>query len=47
MSRAKAWFDKLTTLSNIEGQRAQGDGPTAVIPTQSEGSKKDFSLRSK
>jgi len=47
MSRAKTWFENLTTLSKIEGQRRKGDGPRPVIPSECEGSKKDFSLRSK
>jgi len=45
--RAKPWFENLTTLSKIEGQWRQGDGPRAVIPIECEGSKKDFSRRSK
>jgi len=43
VSRAKAWFDKLTTLSKVEGQRPQSDGLRPVIPGESEGTKKDFS----
>jgi hypothetical protein len=35
-------------LSVVEGAlRHKGDGPKPVIPRKSEGSKKDFSLRSK
>jgi hypothetical protein len=46
-SCAKPWFDKLTTLSTIEGQRRKGDGPRFVIPSECEGSEKDFSRWSK
>ena len=30
-----------------QGAKTQSDGPRPVIPSESEGSKKDFSLRSK
>jgi hypothetical protein len=48
MTRAKTWFENLTTLSKIEGQSTPSDGLCLVIPSECEGSKQeDFSLCSK
>ena len=48
MTRAKTWFENLTTLSKIEGQRRQVTCPRPVIPSECEVSRKeDFSLCSK
>ena len=48
MTRAKTWFENLTTLSKIEGQRRLVTCPRPVIPSECEGSRKeDFSLCSK
>ena len=44
----KIYRAKHVLSSKVEGTPStQGDGPKSVIPSECEGSKKDFSLRSK